>query len=105
MDALQRHAWPGNIRELANVVERAMIATTGSVLQLDAPLTFGKLAVAPGEADTLDTVERAHIEAVLDRCAWRINGNGNAAERLGMHPNTLRFRMKKLNLTRPIAKP
>ena len=42
-----------------------------------------------------------HIEAVLQRCGWRINGRGNAAERLGVHPNTLRFRMKKLGVAGP----
>jgi transcriptional regulator with GAF, ATPase, and Fis domain len=46
------------------------------------------------------SVERAHIEGVLRDCGWRINGLGNAAERLGLHPNTLRFRMKKLGIVR-----
>jgi len=49
-------------------------------------------------------VQRAHIEAVLERCGWRINGPGNAAERLGLHPNTLRFRMKKLGVARADAR-
>ena len=52
-----------------------------------------------GPADrTLADVERAHIEAVLDECGWRINGTGHAAEKLGLKPNTLRFRMKKLGI-------
>jgi transcriptional regulator with GAF, ATPase, and Fis domain len=51
--------------------------------------------------DNLDAVQRAHIEAVLTECRWRINGTGNAAERLGVHPNTLRFRMKKLGVVCP----
>jgi transcriptional regulator with GAF, ATPase, and Fis domain len=51
-------------------------------------------------ADSLVSVERAHIEGVLRECGWRINGFGNAAERLGLHPNTLRFRMKKLGIVR-----
>ena len=56
----------------------------------------------PSESqDTLEAVQRAHIEAVLEECGWRINGKGNAAERLDVHPNTLRFRMKKLGLVRP----
>jgi transcriptional regulator with GAF, ATPase, and Fis domain len=104
MEALQRYNWPGNVRELQNVVERAMIRSTGDVLQLDegfggAPRDKG--ARAPGRP--LAAVERAHIEAVLDECRWRINGSGNAAERLGLHPNTLRFRMKKLGIVRPRA--
>jgi transcriptional regulator with GAF, ATPase, and Fis domain len=101
MDTLQRYAWPGNIRELENVIERAMIASTADVLQLDESTTDARSGATPdGESSTLDSVQRAHIEAVLERCGWRINGPGNAAERLGLHPNTLRFRMKKLGVVR-----
>jgi transcriptional regulator with GAF, ATPase, and Fis domain len=99
MDALQRHSWPGNIRELENVIERALIHSTGDTLVLlDKVLETPEIA-APDDA-TLTTVERAHIEEVLRECGWRINGAGNAAERLGLHPNTLRFRMKKLGIVR-----
>ena len=101
MDALKRYGWPGNVRELENVVERAMIRSAGSTLALDS--TFGQTAAAtPGfEGDTLAALERRHIEHVLRRCGWRINGKGNAAEHLNLHPNTLRFRMKKLGIARP----
>ena len=105
MDALQQHTWPGNVRELENVVERAMIASTGDTLQLDEPLRLGSAGasfIAPSE--NLDAVQRMHIETVLQRCGWKINGRGNAAERLGVHPNTLRFRMKKLGVASPAAK-
>ena len=105
MEALQRHHWPGNVRELENVVERAMIASDGPVLRLDTPLAFAGTTASAVEmragAELLNDVERAHIAAMLERCGWRINGKGNAAERLGMHPNTLRFRLKKLGLSRP----
>jgi len=105
MDALQQNAWAGNVRELENVVERAMIASNGPVLRLDTPLALGMATTAAVEmragAELLHDVERAHIATVLERCGWRINGKGNAAERLGMHPNTLRFRLKKLGLSRP----
>jgi transcriptional regulator with GAF, ATPase, and Fis domain len=99
LEALQRYSWPGNIRELENVVERALIHTSGSTLtllegSLEAP------EVQPEVGTTLMSVERAHIEEVLQDCRWRINGIGNAAERLGLHPNTLRFRMKKLGIVR-----
>ena len=57
----------------------------------------------PEDANTLSAVERTHIEGVLRDCRWRINGAGNAAERLGLHPNTLRFRMKKLGIVRNSA--
>jgi transcriptional regulator with GAF, ATPase, and Fis domain len=56
---------------------------------------------APTPLRTLDDVEREHIRTVLERCGWRVNGEGNAAEVLGAHPNTLRFRMKKLGIARP----
>ena len=102
MSALQQHAWPGNVRELENVVERAMIASSGHALELDEPFSFSRPIVRPaGGSDDLDSVQRAHIESVLERCRWRINGVGNAAERLGIHPNTLRFRMRKLGVMSP----
>jgi transcriptional regulator with GAF, ATPase, and Fis domain len=105
MDALQRYAWPGNVRELENVVERAMIASEGDTLQLDAPLALRPRSRDRAEApDNLDAVQRAHIETILEQCGWRINGKGNTAERLGIHPNTLRFRMKKLGVVFPTGR-
>ncbi len=98
MQALQQYDWPGNVRELENVIERALIHSTGDTLNL-LDDHFGP--AAPPEVDgTLISVERSHITDVLDACGGRINGAGNAAERLGMHPNTLRFRMKKLGIVR-----
>ncbi len=79
-----------------------MIASDGDTLQLDAPLALGPRGRAQAEvSDNLDAIQRAHIESVLERCGWRINGAGNSAERLGIHPNTLRFRMKKLGVVCP----
>jgi len=101
MRALQQHTWPGNVRELDNVIERAMIGSSGGVLQLDESFMEGKRPARQVDGDSLDAVQRAHIEAVLNECGWRINGKDNAAERLGIHPNTLRFRMKKLGVLRP----
>jgi formate hydrogenlyase transcriptional activator len=98
MTTLASHDWPGNVRELENVVERALIRSPGDTLQLDASFgerTRDRVSVVGG---TLDSVQRAHIEQTLRQCGWRINGAGNAAERLGLHPNTLRFRMKKLGI-------
>ena len=100
MDALRSYSWPGNVRELENVIERAMIHSPGGTLRLlDDDLETPALR-APGDGGTLGAVERTHIEHVLRECHWRINGVGNAAERLGLHPNTLRFRMKKLGIVR-----
>jgi len=99
MEDLQRRSWPGNIRELENVIEGALIHSTGEVLTLLD--TEGEAETAPAEdPSTLSSVERTHIQEVLRACGWRINGAGNAAERLGLHPNTLRFRMKKLGIVR-----
>ena len=103
MNALQAYAWPGNVRELENIIERAVILATGSALELD-----GALAVNREEAgstskgrQTLKEVERQHILQNLEDTSWRIEGPGGAAVRLGLHPSTLRSRMKKLNLASP----
>jgi DNA-binding NtrC family response regulator len=97
---LQRHSWPGNIRELENVVARAMIHSTGDTLLLDDGPGL-HMSTAADRSGTLEDVERRHIEDALQQCRGRINGPGNAAEKLGLHPNTLRFRMKKLGILRP----
>ncbi|MBK9062889.1 MAG: sigma 54-interacting transcriptional regulator [Acidobacteria bacterium] len=104
MTALQRYDWPGNIRELENVIERALILSPGEALILD-ERTFAVPARARGESGvwSLEDVERAHILRVLGDCAWRIAGRGNAAERLGMNRSTLRSRMEKLGIERPQA--
>ena len=104
MQALQSHDWPGNVRELENVIERAMIRSTDGTLQLDDPLRVDprlRQALPSSCGDTLDAVQRSHIERVLRECGGRINGAGNAAVRLGIHPNTLRFRIKKLGVLLP----
>jgi transcriptional regulator with GAF, ATPase, and Fis domain len=98
MTILQQHSWPGNVRELENVIERALIHSPGETLMLLDHNLVTHSVESP--ADSLVSVERAHIEGVLRECGWRINGFGNAAERLGLHPNTLRFRMKKLGIVR-----
>jgi transcriptional regulator with GAF, ATPase, and Fis domain len=100
--ALQRHSWPGNVRELENVIERAMIHSTGDTLLLDDGPGL-QVSNVTCDTDTLQELERRHIENALRRAGWRINGTGNAAEALGLHPNTLRFRMKKLGIRRPTA--
>ena len=82
-----------------------MIRSMGETLELDDMPSFHR-HVAPAATDgTLDAVQRSHIEAVLQECGWRINGTSNAAARLGLHPNTLRFRMKKLGIVAPHPRP
>lgn len=110
LEALVEHDWPGNVRELENVLERALILTPGKTLRLDDEVFGAGEEFAPLGAETarddrdesFDAAAREHVLAVLERCGWRINGPGGAAEILAVHPNTLRARLKKLGLTRPV---
>ena len=98
MAVLQRYSWPGNIRELRNVVERAMIVSTGAQLSIPLPAVAhpaGKRSLK------LNDVEREHILSVLDSSGWRIRGAAGAASLLGLKPTTLEARMAKLGLARP----
>jgi transcriptional regulator with GAF, ATPase, and Fis domain len=124
---LARHSWPGNMRELATLVERSMVTQTGPILKMSADLfataspaeraaLIAAAAVDPGSTsrttlagtidfdDTLSTglhaVQREHILRVLNATHWVIEGNSGAALRLGLKPATLRHRMKKLGITR-----
>jgi formate hydrogenlyase transcriptional activator len=102
MEALSSYSWPGNVRELENVLERALVLSPGKTLRLDeAFVEVGTGARPDPKTGRLDDLERDHIGDVLDRCGWKINGRGNAAEVLGLNPNTLRSRMKKLGIRRP----
>jgi formate hydrogenlyase transcriptional activator len=96
--ALQRYPWPGNIRELRNVVERAMIGATQKRLTIAVPLPS---AAAARRSSRLVDVETEHIRDVLESTGWRIRGRGGAAERLGLKPTTLETRLAKLGLRRP----
>jgi transcriptional regulator with GAF, ATPase, and Fis domain len=96
--ALQRYAWPGNIRELRNVVERAMIVATTPRLTIPLPLAT---AASAKRSSRLVDVEKEHIRGVLESTAWRVRGVGGAAERLGLKPTTLETRMAKLGVRRP----
>jgi formate hydrogenlyase transcriptional activator len=98
--ALQKYSWPGNIRELRNVVERAMILARGPRLTITLPVTS---SAAIECSSKLADVQKAHIRRVLESVGWRIRGSGGAADRLGMRPTTLETRMAKLGLTRPKA--
>jgi formate hydrogenlyase transcriptional activator len=104
MQALTHYPWPGNIRELQNVVERAVILTQGRTLNVplrdlkhrhvqSGPAAIGHL--------TLEEMERRHILAVLEQTNWVFAGPNGAAARLGMKRPTLQFRMQKLGISRP----
>ena len=112
MDALTRYDWPGNIRELQNLIERAVILSTRPTLDVPLAALNGRTtrpgsATAVGtishrrEAETLEDADRRHIIAALDRTNWVIAGPNGAAARLGMKRSTLQFRMRKLGIVRP----
>ncbi len=116
MDALSRYSWPGNIRELQNVIERAVVLCSGSILRLGndlLPITseasvehiFGESTslAAENSSSSLENVERSHILQVLQETRGVIEGPRGAARILNLHPNTLRSRMKKLGIERSSA--
>jgi transcriptional regulator with GAF, ATPase, and Fis domain len=116
MDALQQYNWPGNIRELQNVIERAFIVSEGNRLELADNLAIGDRDITPtaepeqkeatppfsnNQYRKLIDLEREYITEVLKKTYWRIEGKDGAAVILGMNPNTLRSRMRKLGIKRP----
>jgi formate hydrogenlyase transcriptional activator len=113
-ERLLAYDWPGNIRELSNLIERAVVLARGPSLELGAellPVGSGAAPVARAarrepEAEpprTLDTIQRQHIIDTLTRTDWVIEGPDGAAVFLGLQPSTLRSRMKKLGVRRPTA--
>ena len=98
-NALQQYTWPGNIRELENILERAVIHTTGPVLQLSERINESRTSPEPS-SQSLEAVERAHILHVLDQVGWKIEGKNGAAARLELNPGTLRSRLRKLGIVR-----
>jgi formate hydrogenlyase transcriptional activator len=116
MDALCRYHWPGNIRELQNVIERAVILSTGPELNLDVAdlklSTTGKAPQSPTASnaktkgtlrDVLQETERQRIIDALQQCNWVVAGANGAAARLGMNRSTLQVRMRKLRISRRSA--
>jgi two-component system, NtrC family, C4-dicarboxylate transport response regulator DctD len=120
MDTLTRYDWPGNIRELQNLIERAVILSKGPTLDVPvealnsrresaassaasgpAASTSSQGRSAQLEPGTLEDVDRRHIIAALERTNWVIAGPNGAAARLGVKRSTLQFRMRKLGITRP----
>lgn len=102
IEALQSYHWPGNIRELQNVIERAVILTRGNSLHVDDPLDAAVTETPPlaQVKSTLEEVERRHITRTLEEANRKISGAAGAAEILGLNPSTLRARMRKLGIKR-----
>jgi transcriptional regulator with GAF, ATPase, and Fis domain len=104
--ALERYDWPGNIRELENVLQQAIIVSHEGVLDLAAFVGESmqvetSTRTPPNGSRSLVDVERDHIQLVLETVGWRIEGVAGAAQVLGLRPSTLRTRMRKLGIQRP----
>jgi len=105
IEELSKYSWPGNIRELENVLERAVIVSntdTIKVKDLSPAIAKSKISTENGGKTLLklEDAEREHILKALNQTNWQVHGPGGAAEILGINPNTLRSRMKKLDITR-----
>ncbi len=117
IETLQRYHWPGNLRELQNVIERACIITQGSRLQLRDNLDVHRCPqndeskikppqttdIKPVVVGTLNEVEKDYMIRILEKTYWRVEGKSGAAEILGINPHTLRSRMRKYGIRRPMV--
>jgi transcriptional regulator with GAF, ATPase, and Fis domain len=97
--ALERYNWPGNIRELENLIESAVITSPEGNLRIDVP--FGKKKLSSNQDQTIEAFEREYIVGMLEKKNWKIKGESGAAKSLGLKPSTLRARMAKLGIRRP----
>jgi chemotaxis protein methyltransferase CheR len=100
METLQNYHWPGNIRELENVLERAVINSSGPKLRLVDELKKPDKDLTKANR-TLEDVEREYIVRVLEQTQWKVSGKNSAAEILGLDRSTLRARMRKLGIQKP----
>ena len=100
MDGLLTYDWPGNIRELENIIERAVIVCQGKRLETGDWLPQKCMPAGAADITTLKEVERAHILKVLESTRWQVSGEKGAAKILGLNPQTLVSRMKKLGIRR-----
>ena len=110
MKDLENYGWPGNIRELMNIIERAVIVSDGHQLRLAEQIIASPADTAGENAPEIDgkrvtqsliELERDHILKTLNETGWKIEGPGGAAKLLGMNPSTMRARMRKLEIRRP----
>ena len=104
MNALTHYSWPGNIRELQNVIERAVILSKGPVLKVSSSDLTSRGSAISSHANgvaTLEEIERRHILSILEQTNWVFAGPNGAAAKLGMKRPTLQFRMQKLGISRP----
>lgn len=102
MDALMKYDWPGNIRELENIIERALILCRGNTLEYGEWIPSEKKQDKKISFTTLEDAERQHILDALEKTGWKVSGEKGAAKILGLNATTLEARMKKLGIKRPV---
>jgi formate hydrogenlyase transcriptional activator len=113
LDRLAKYDWPGNIRELQSVIERAVILAQSAIVEIDERFlpslnsvdgpSLAPSALPSAPTTNLVELERHHILSVLKNTAWRIYGAQGAAQQLGLNPETLRSRLRKLGIKRPTS--
>lgn len=100
IDALMDYNWPGNIRELENIIERALILSRGNTLEYGEWIPAGKKSNGISALQKLEDIEKEHIVSVLNETGWKVSGDKGAAKILGLNATTLEARMKKLGINR-----
>jgi formate hydrogenlyase transcriptional activator len=104
MWALRSYAWPGNVREMQNLIERAVILSCDGVLPNPLPSNHQQTVTVTSKSATLKEVDRALILQALEAAGWMIGGPEGAAAKLGLKRTTLFYRMKALGIFRPIQR-
>ena len=102
MARLMAYPWPGNVRELRHVIERAVILSEGKSLVLPKLQSRGRDEGDPAKDMTLAEMERSYIIEILEKCTWKVGGEGGAAQLLGLKPTTLHSKIKKLGIRKKI---
>ncbi len=101
INRLKNYEWPGNIRELQNVLERNIVLSTDSTLYIEDQFIDNINLLEDDSMMKLEDIERSHILMILEKTNWKVHGKNGAAAYLDINPSTLRARMRKLGIDRP----